>query len=640
MEIKYKKLFSPLKVGNMVLQNRIISAPLGSLTDKSISGIGMIIRGTSGSVPGSRSRVAPGPYCFENMLESGKVRDQVVRIQQRGAKAEFELCHVGQYAKVKEGDYAIGPTGFIREDGVEVKAMDRAMMEEVADAFAKGAKDAKEYGFDMVMLHFAHGWLPTQFLSPYYNKRTDEYGGSFENRIKFPMMIVERVRKAVGPNYPLDMRISLDEHLEGGTSTEEIIKFLQCIEDKIDMVHVSAGVERDLAAMSYMSAPAYFPHQINTELSRQVKAALKIPVAVVGSIMTPQEAENIIAEGKADAVVIGRSLIADPFWVQKAREGREEDIVPCLRCLNCYNMYMGEHDDVHYGMKSIHCCSVNPRYLHEDRVPVQLPISPEKKKMAVIGGGPAGMKAAITARLRGHDVTLYEKNGYLGGQLHCSEFDEAKMDLKRYKDYLIRQVEKQGIRVCLHTDVNRDTEALADMDAIIVAVGAEPVFFKVKGMEKNFVIDGLHAYEQIENIPQQVVIVGGGSIGSELAKCLCHQGRHVSVVDIAPRLCANLNEHMRAGLMIQLEQCENLDVYTETSCEEIHESSVTLHSKDGTTREIPAECVIFAVGMRSGTELANSFYGIVQDTNVIGDANRVGTVYQATSDGYYASASL
>lgn len=624
----------------MVLQNRIISAPLGSLTDKSVSGIGMIIRGTSGSVPGNRSRVAPGPYCFENMLESGKVRDQVVQIKQRGAKAEFELCHVGQYAKVKEGDYAIGPTGFIREDGVEVKAMDEAMMEEVADAFAKGARDAREYGFDMVMLHFAHGWLPTQFLSPYYNRRTDAYGGSFENRIRFPVKIVERVREAVGPGYPLDMRISLDEHLEGGTSTEEIIRFLQRVEDKLDMVHVSAGVERDLDAMSYMSAPAYFSHGINTELSRCVKKALHIPVAVVGSIMTPQEAEDIIAEGKADAVVIGRSLIADPFWVQKAREGRSDDIVPCIRCLNCYNMYMGEKDDIHYGMKSIHCCSVNPRYLHENRVPVELPPAREKKKVAVIGGGPAGMKAAVTAALRGHEVTLFEKNGYLGGQLHCSEFDEAKMDLKRYKDFLIGQVHKHGVQVCLHADVNRDTEALVGMDAIIVAVGAEPVRFKIGGMEKNNVLDALQAYEQVEDLPQEVVIVGGGSIGSELAKRLCHQGRHVSVVDIAPKLCANLNEHMRAGLMLQLKQCENLDVYTETSCEEIREHTVILRRKDGTAEEIPAACVILAVGMRSRTETANSFYGIVQDTNVIGDANRVGTVYQATSDGYYAAASL
>lgn len=640
MEMRYKNLFTPLKVGNMVLQNRIISAPLGSLTDKSISGIGMIIRGTSGSVPGSRSRLAPGAYCFENMLESGKVRDQVVQIKQRGAKAEFELCHVGQYAKVREGDYAIGPTGFIREDGVEVKAMDRAMMEEVADAFAKGAKDAKEYGFDMVMLHFAHGWLPTQFLSPYYNKRTDEYGGVFENRIKFPVMIVERVRKAVGPDYPLDMRISLDEHLEGGTSTEEIIQFLQRVEDKLDMVHVSAGVEHDSNAISYVSAPTYFPHGINIELSRRVKEALHIPVAVVGSIMTPQEAEDIIADGKADAVVIGRSLIADPFWVQKAREGRAEDIVPCIRCLNCYNIYMRENGDTHYGMKNIHCCSVNPRYLHEDRVPVQLPQSLKKKKVAVIGGGPGGMKAAITAKLRGHEVTLFEKNGYLGGQLYCSEFDEAKMDLKRYKDFLIGQVHKCGIQVCLHTDVTRDTEALADRDAIIVAVGAEPICLKIKGMENNYVMDALHAYEHMESIPEQVVIVGGGSIGSELAKCLCHQGKHVAVVDIAPKLCANLNEIMRASLMHQLEQCENLDVYTEASCEEIHAGAVTLRTKDGMTKEIPAECVIMAVGMKSRTEAANSFYGIVQDTNIIGDANRVGTVYQATSDGYYAAASL
>ena len=260
---KYPHLFEPLQVNQMMIPNRIISAPLGSLTDKSVSGIGMIIRGTSGSVPGPRSRMAPGSYCFANMQESQKVREQVVTIQQRGAKAEFELCHVGQYAYVQPGDYAIGPVGFVREDGIEVKAMDENMMNEVADAFAKGAVDAKEYGFDMVMLHFGHGWLPTQFLSPHYNKRTDGYGGCFENRVKIPIQIVERVRQAVGPDYPLDMRISGFEYIEDGTPIDEIIRFIQLIEDKIDMVHISCGLEREIKAMTKMSSTPYFDHKIN-----------------------------------------------------------------------------------------------------------------------------------------------------------------------------------------------------------------------------------------------------------------------------------------------------------------------------------------------------------------------------------------
>lgn len=202
-------------------------------------------------------------------------------------------------------------------------------MSEIADKFALTALDAKEYGFDVVMLHFAHGWLPAQFLSPYYNKRTDEYGGSFENRIKFPMMIVERVRAAFGPNYPLDMRISGSEHVEGMQDHKEIGEFICRIQDKIDMVHISCGLERVLTANIYSSTPAYLPRKINVSLAAEIKKVVNIPVAVVGAIMTPDEGEEILASGAADMIVLGHATIADPFWVQKAWECHSDDIVPC-----------------------------------------------------------------------------------------------------------------------------------------------------------------------------------------------------------------------------------------------------------------------------------------------------------------------
>ncbi|WP_416327376.1 FAD-dependent oxidoreductase [[Eubacterium] hominis] len=638
MTCKYPLLFQPLKVNQMILKNRIISAPLGSLTDKSISGIGMIIRGTSGCVPDGRSRMAPGPYCFEDMTQSAKVREQVSIIRQRGAKAEFELCHVGQYAKVKPGDYAIGPIGFIREDGTEVRAMDETMMNEVADAFAKGALDAKEYGFDMVMLHFGHGWLPTQFLSPHFNKRTDSYGGSFENRMKFPMMIVERVRKAVGKEYPIDMRISLDEHIADGTSTKEIIQFIQSIEHLIDMVHVSCGLERELSAMSRMTTSPYYPHMINTGLSKMVKEALHIPVAVVGAIMTPQEAESILQRKEADAVVIGRQIIADPFWTSKVWNGEEADIVPCLRCLNCYNMYAREKNQ-HYGMKSITCCSVNPRYLHENRVPVVLPKAQNKKLIYVIGGGPAGCKAALTAYERGHKVILMEKEAHLGGQLYCSEFDDSKLDLKRYKDYLIYQIMKSDIEVRLSCDAQDHREEMKHADTIIVAVGAQPMKPRIEGIEQKHVMNALYAYEHQDEIKQQVAIIGGGSVGTELAKLLVKSGRQVSLVEWSRQLCSNLNEHVRMGLLQCLKEAGDITILLEAECKRIDQHAITV-SQQGKEQVIEAETVIYAVGMKAQKELANSFFHLIQDTNIIGDANRPATVAEATHDGYYVSASL
>lgn len=636
---KYPKLFEPLKVNKVVLKNRIISAPLGSLTDKSISGIGMIIRGTSGCVNDGRSRMSPGPYCFADIKQSEKVREQVSVIRQRGAKAEFELCHVGQFAHVQDGDFAIGPVSFTRKDGTEVRGMDEGMMDYVCDKFAEAALDAREYGFDMVMLHFAHGWLPAQFLSPYFNKRNDEYGGCFENRIKFPTMIVDRVRKAVGPDFALDMRISGSEHVEGGMDPEEVVKFVKSIENKIDMVHISCGMERDLETMVHMSTTTYQPHKYNVKWSKRMKEAVNIPVAVVGAIMTPEEAEDILESGEADAVVIGRQLIADPFWVTKAWEGRSEDIVPCLRCLNCYNSYQ-QGMDKNRGMKCLPNCSVNPRYLHEDRVPVKIPLSEVKKKVVVIGGGPAGCKAALTACKRGHDVYLYEKESRLGGQLHCADFDESKQDLKRYKDYLITQLNKSDVKVILNTEVTPKMLNEINPDTVIVAIGAVPVVPPIKGYDRKNVYTAIDAYPNLDKIGQDVVIIGGGAIGCELSVHLAENGKNVTIVELKGKLNQTSNQYVFTGLNQKMKSLNNIKVMLNTSCNEIKDDEVIVSDRQNNIYTIKADTVILAAGMRSRKDEANSFFGYVQDTNIIGDANRVGTVWEATHDGYYISAKL
>lgn len=644
MNCKYPLLFQPLKVNKVMLKNRIISAPLGSNTDKSLSGIGMIIRGTSGSVDDSRMRLTPGPYCFADLFKAAKVRNEVSLIRQRGAKAEFELCHCGQFAMVEKGDYAIGPVSFTREDGTEVRAMDEEMMNDIADKFAKSARDAKEYGFDGVLLHFGHGWLPAEFLSPYFNKRTDEYGGSFENRIKFPTMIVDRVRKAVGPDYMLDMRISGDEHMEGGMKIDEVAAFIKSIEDKIDMVHISCGVEVSNDTKIYMSPTAYAPHKINVELAKVVKQQVKIPVAVVGGIMTPEEAEEILEQGCADAIVVGRQLIADPWWVKKAWEGRSEDITPCIRCMNCYNPYQyrtEEEKRSHVGMNSVPCCSVNPRYLHEDRVPNQVAPAEVKKKVVVVGGGPAGMKAAVTAAQRGHQVILLEKESVLGGQLICSEYDATKQDLKRFKNYLITQLQKTGVEVCLNTKATPEMVREMSADSIILALGAYPIELPLPGKEKNQVFTSIEAYKNLEKTGEHVAIIGGGSIGCELGVDLARMGRKVTILELGPVLNRTLNDIMKTALRREMDKCgDRLTALTEVSCTEIHEKSVTIRKKGGEMEEIPADTVIFAAGMRSRLDEANEFFGITQDTDIIGDANRVGTVWNASEDGYYVSANL
>ena len=641
-DLKYPKLFEPLKVNKVVLKNRIISAPLGSNTDKSLSGIGMIIRGTSGSVDDSRMRLTPGKYCFSDLFTAAKVRQEVSVIKQAGSKAEFELCHCGQFACVEKGDYAIGPCSFIREDGVEVKGMTEEMMEDIANKFAKSARDAKEYGFDSVLLHFGHGWLPAEFLSPYFNHRTDEYGGSFENRIKFPTMIVEKVRQAVGKDFMLDMRISGDEHVEGGISIEEVAAFIKSIEDKIDMVHISCGIEVDVYTKQYMSSTTYLPHKINIDLARKVKETVNIPVAVVGSIMTPEEAEFVLENGYADAVVIGRQLIADSWWVKKAYEGRSEDITPCIRCMNCYNPYQYRTEKElkeHIGMNSVPCCSVNPRHLHEDRVPNVVPKADTKKKVVIIGGGPAGMKAAITAADRGHEVHLYEKEAVLGGQLVCADYDESKQDLKRYKDFLITQINKRKIDIHMNCTVNPEMIKDLKPDSLILALGAYPNVINFNGLNNIKHMDALYAFKHMNEIGKNVVIIGGGSIGCELGVDLAKQKKNVTVVEVGPVLNRTLNDIMKASLATQMAKYSNLEAYTKANTDEIGKDFVKI-TVNGETKIIKADTVILAVGMKSRTDEANTFYGYVQDTNIIGDCQRVGTIWTASEEGYYIAANL
>ena len=457
-------------------------------------------------------------------------------------------------------------------------------------------------------------------------------------------MIVDRVRQAVGRDYMLDMRISGEEHIEGGMEIDEVAEFIKRIEDKIDMVHISCGVEIDNRTKIYMSPTAYAPHKINAKMAKLVKEKVKIPVAVVGGIMTPEEAEEILEDGCADAVVIGRQLIADPWWVKKAWEGRSEDIVPCIRCMNCYNPYQYKTEEErrkHVGLNTVPCCSVNPRYLHEDRVPNELPEASVKKKTVVVGGGPAGMQAALTAARRGHQVILLEREGELGGQLICSEYDEVKQDLKRLKDYLILQVQKAEVEVRLNVTATPEMVKELSPDSLILALGAYPIQLNLPGTEKNdHVFTCIEAYKYQEKIGENVVVIGGGSIGCELGVELSRKGKQVTILEIEKVLNRTLNDIMKTALKTEMEKCRTLTVLTEIRCVSIEEGFVTAASKDGEEFEIKADTIIFAAGMKARTDEANTFFGIAQDTNIIGDANRVGTVWNAMEDGYYISAGL
>jgi len=486
---KHPHLFSPLKVGPLTFKNRIEAAPTSLaelspdsyLTRENIAYYRLKAKGGAAVVtigesivhtPTGRSHPKQIPLDDKGVIPS--LVETADAIHQYGAIASIELSHGGMECDpvFLNGRNPIGPSpGKVgiefRTAGastVEVEEMSEAVMEEIAEAYGAAAATVKLAGFDMCMIHAAHGWLLAQFLSPLLNRRTDKYGGSVENRARFPLMVINRVRERVGSDFPIELRIGGSELVEGGYTIDDAVGFAKLAESKVDLLHVSAGAHYFVETMTIMHPSMFVPHGANVYLAEAVKKAVGIPVVTVGGLSDPAQMEEIIASGQADMVAVARGLIADPYLPKKAQHGRDDDIVPCLRCSECIG-----------GMfaTSTMKCAVNPIIGREFEVGFVAP-STAPKKVLVVGGGPAGMLAAITAAERGHDVMLCEKGDSLGGALQYAEGVAFKQDLERFRKYLIRRVVSLPIGVILNMEVTPESVEVGSPDVLVAAVGAEP----------------------------------------------------------------------------------------------------------------------------------------------------------------------
>lgn len=629
--MKYPRLFSPVKINSMVSRNRIVAAPIGDLfEEKALGGAGIVICGHTIVEPGRSSFAGPDePYVFHKYAVE-EAQGRIRRCHQAGAKASLELFHAGQYARVK--DFARGPMGFIREDGVEVRAMDEQDMELVADCYAQAARDARDLGFDMVFLHFGHGWLAPQFLSPLFNHRTDAYGGSLENRARFPLRILEKVRAAVGPQYPVDMRVSAIEWVEGSITFEDTLAFVQMAEQYIDSVQISAGLDINHEGNVHMVTTNFKPHMVNADFARQVREKVRIPVSVVGAVMNPDEAEQLLTDGTVDLVAFGRSFICDPDWPNKAKEGREEDIIPCIRCLQCYHIATNRRN---VG------CSVNPRYRNEDFIPKEVHPAAGRKKVVVVGGGPAGLTAAITAAKRGHSVTLFEKETELGGVLRLVAMEHYKEDIRAYLKYLLGQIAKSGVEVRLGEAATPETVRALAPDALFLAVGAKPALPPIPGIDGANVLGFADAIRHPERVGRRVVVLGGGTIGAELGLELSElEGKDVSIVEMTDQIAVQGNLLYRIALRQKMDATPRLKRLLETVCREIGPDGVTVRLPGGEERFLPADTVIVATGVRADRAEAEGFYGITPDTFTIGDCEKPRKIMEAVFEGYAIAARI
>ena len=655
----FPHLFSPLKVKKTVFKNRIFAGPTGlkELTDhwhlvtKNIDYLKRRAQGGAASVCLGDVQVDvtgdiswnPKVRAWDKENEPG-FYDMAGAIRSQGAHASMELVHAGMH--FHEADRInYGPSDMIDEfdqgDGYGIRrhkiiAMPREIIDQVVDSYGKAALRAKHCGFTSVLLHAGHGWLPAQFLSPVLNHREDEFGGSLENRARFTMMVVDKIREYCGPNFIIEARISWKEGMYDGYQLEDSIRFCEMLEEHgVDMIQVSCG-SLHFHDSTILSCPSWFDVEEghNLKAAEEIKKHVKIPVGTVGAVTDPGLADKWIEEGKVDYIIMARALLADPDFPKKAMHGNVEDIRPCLRCLSC--MTGG------YFNLPIHC-SVNPQ-IGRDSDYKFAPLPTEKKRVLIAGGGPAGMEAAITASRRGHEVILCEKDSALGGLLQVVEKESFKKRIGMYKEYLEYELGKSAVDVRLNTVVTPELVKELRPDVLIAAVGGHPIIPPIKGIEKAVQI--VDYYRDEPEVGENVLVLGGGFAGVECAIGLALAGKKSTIVEMSDALASGPNTPYPGTGAMQIDALwtnvkkNNVQVMLNTKCVEITDEGMICEDKDGNRIELKADKVIAATGIAPNEATVDELRETVIDFEWIGDCNQPGLIRTAVRDGYDVALNL
>ncbi len=636
----FKHLFEPYTLRGLTLKNRLISAPcernyanldgsvtqqyLDYVTERAKGGVGLIIVESMYTHMVGRGHIRQlGIYDDKLIPGLQRLTDAV---HKHGGKIASELMHTGREASSYiTGLQPVAPSVVpckVLAGGDIPRELTVSEIKQLIDDYGETARRSVEAGFDLIEIHGAHGYLIGQFLSPYSNKRTDEYGGSFENRMRFPLEIVARVRQVVGDRYPLAYRMSADEKIEDGLHIEDMVIFSKKLEEAgIDLIDVSAGIYESVI---WIAQPMAFPKGCLVDLGWEIKKNVKTPVSIVGRINRPELAEEILATQKADFISIGRALHADPYWPMKAQNDQIDDIRVCPGCMSC-------SDQLATNLPIT--CALNPEAGRER----ELAIKPAKKrkKVLIVGAGPAGMEAARVARLRGHQVILMDREKRMGGQLVYASKSSHKIEFEEVVRFLERQLKKSKVDVRLGKEVTNTMIKRIKPDAVIIATGATPVIPLTSGVNQPNVHTAIDVLDQRVSLKGKTAVIGGGLVGLETTLFLIENNvSPVIVIEPTDKLGGNVGLRMGWYVRNKVTTHPEIEVRTETTLEEIKDGSIIVQKK-GKIEELTVNHVILAIGMGSNNALAEALKseGSIKELYVIGDSNIPRTMKEAFEEG-------
>lgn len=646
---KYEHLLSPIKIGETTVKNRIFMPPLstnladkGYVTDELVEhykarakgGVGLFVTEVVTVEP--TYCYLPGDMCiYDDSFIPGwkKLADGV---HEYGAKILPQLFHPAHMAFPLPGTpRLIAPSNVGPYYAKEApRAVTKEELKVIIRQFGEAAKRAQIAGADGVEIHAAHAHgLLGGFLSPLYNKRTDEYGGDIDHRLRLTLEVIEEVRRVCGKNFIIDVRISGSEYTDGGLNLNDMIYVAKQLEKAgVDFLHVSGGTT--IARGSSIPAPGT-PMGSHAATAAEIKKYVSIPVATVGRITEPWIAEELIANGKADICMIGRANLCDPEFANKVAAEKADDIRPCIGCLRCLNGIM-------FGKRV--ACTVNPSFELENED--TLAPAAEKKNVLVIGSGPAGMEAAFVAAKRGHHVVLCEKDAELGGLMRIAAVPIAKQDLTRLIQYMARRLEGAGVEVRLNCTVDKAMlEGEFKGYEVIAGAGAQPIVVPAfTGFKQWMTADDVLAGRAFPG--RKIVVIGGGSVGCETADYLAPlvndlypRNREITLLEMAPGVMAGESGPGRS-LLVQRMMAKGVQMICGAKVEKVDESSIW-YTKDGQQHCIAdADTLVLAMGYKADPALEEMLKAAGASYHLIGDANKVGTIKDAIGAGYETAKAL